>query len=93
VARIKELEHEVIALKDVVREKEGINNLVKEEMVAQKRNAKLCAEQLAKVQAPLIFAQDSANKFFMKSELQRRDLEVAKLKADNFEVQLPPLLS
>ena len=36
---LKELKQKVITLEELVREKEGINMVMKEEMIAQKRSA------------------------------------------------------
>ena len=33
-------------MEELAREKDGINNVIKEEMVAQKRNATLCREKI-----------------------------------------------
>ena len=78
-------------LEETIREKEGINTIIKNELVAQKRNADKFETRLIEAEKPLPGLREAANKQLHRANKFKMQSVEWKLKATSLESTIEPL--
>ena len=78
-------------LEEVCREKDGLNAIIKNELVAQKRNTEKFENRAIEAEKPLPGLREAANKQMHRANKHKTAAVEWKLKATSLESQIEPL--
>lgn len=88
---IKQLQSRCREMEEIAREKDGMHLVIKEEMLAQKRNASMCREKIRALEAPQQMLKDQLNFHNNRANRHEAAAITATLKATSLESLVKPL--